>query len=116
MDSRDGASRPRRGFGVARPRRDTTWLVPKPRRDFEELRPRRDTRLYINYFSLSQGCGVKIGSRSRMFLVGIETKVVFFKYAQARVAYLDVLELMRDPYLFLATLIPIFGELLKAIS
>ena len=41
------------------------------------LRPRRDKRLYISCFGLSQGCGVRVGSRSHMFLVGVGTKVVF---------------------------------------
>ena len=56
----------RRDFGVA-----------KPRRNFEVSRPRRDTRLYISCFGLSQGCGVRVGSRSRMFLVGVGTEIVF---------------------------------------
>ena len=51
------------------------------------LRPRRDKRLYISCFGLSQGCGARVGSRSRMFLVGVGTKVVFFKYTKAGVAF-----------------------------
>ena len=40
-------------------------------------RPRQDTRLYTSCYGLSQGCGVRVGSRNRMFLVEIGTEVVF---------------------------------------
>ena len=85
------------------------------RRNFGVPRPRRGARLYVSCFSLSQGCRVKVGSRSDMFLVGVGTEVVFLKDAQTGVAYLDVLELMRDSYLSLATPTPIFDELLNTI-
>ena len=55
----------RRDFGVA-----------KPRRDFGVSRPRRDRRLYISWFSLSQAYGVRVGSRSTISLVRVETKLV----------------------------------------
>ena len=58
----------------------------RQRRDFEIERSRRDTRLYISCFGLSQGCGVGVGSRSRMFLAGVETEVVF-QYAKAGFAF-----------------------------
>ena len=38
---------------------------------------KKSTRLYISCFGLSQGCGVRVGSRSRMFLFGVGTEVVF---------------------------------------
>ena len=60
----------RRDFKVARPTRDE-------KREFGVSQPRRDTRLYIHCFDLSEGCGVRVGSQGRMFLVGVKTEVVF---------------------------------------
>ena len=52
----------KRDFGVARLSTDETL----------ENRDRNETRdFHINYFGLSQDCGVRVGSRSRMFLVGV---------------------------------------------
>ena len=51
------------------------FKVARPRRDFGVPRPRRDTRLYKSCFSLCQGCGARVGSRSRMVFGGVE--VVF---------------------------------------
>ena len=41
------------------------------RQDFEVSRSRQDTRLYISCFGLSQGCKVRVGSRSRMLLAKV---------------------------------------------
>ena len=88
---------------ASRPRRDETRLWGSDsdlRRDFGVLRLKRDTKLYISCLSLSQGCGIKVGNRSRKFLVGVGTKVTFkILYAEARVVFLDMLKLVWDSYL-----------------
>ena len=92
VHSRDGTSRLRRDFGV----------------------PRRDTRLYISCFSLSRGCGARIGSWSRMFFGGVGTELVFL-ICRNRSRFFDVLELVSDSTFSLATQPPIFDKLLETI-
>ena len=59
----------------------------------------------------SKGCGIKVG----IACFWMESKMrLFFKYSQAGVAFLDVLEFVSDLYFCLATPIPIFGKLLEA--
>ena len=54
--------------------RDTLLL---DRDETLEYRHRDETRLYISCFGLSQGCEVRVRSRSGMSLVGVGTEVVF---------------------------------------
>ena len=67
--------------GALRARRD----------DSLEYGDRDETRDFTCSSILSQSCGVKVGSRSRMFFLGVGTEVVFFKHAQTGAASLDVL-------------------------
>ena len=56
---------------------ETRCFETETKRNFGVPRPRRDTIFYISCFNLSQGCGIRVGNRSRMFLVEVETEVVF---------------------------------------
>ena len=69
-------------------------------------------RLYISWFCLSHDCGVRVGSRSRVFLGKMGIEVDCFIYAEAGLALLHVLELVSDSYFSLATLTPILSKLL----
>ena len=71
MDSRHGASRPRRDkileyrdqnfffVNIKEVDEKCMWNITIQSRDFGVPMPRRNTRLYITCFSLIQGCGVK---------------------------------------------------------
>ena len=78
------------------------------RRDFGVSRSGRERRLYISCLGLSQDCGIRVRSRSRMFLVGVRNRNSFLnmlkpesvvRCAGASIGFI----------LLLVTLTPIFG-------